>query len=298
MRVSNSPVGFDDWLPEVAVTPDGQVYCAWYDWRDAAAGTSGGESSVYLARSSDGGATWAELGATSDARTAWTAVQTNIIPNEGDYLSLFADATGITAAWSDGRGGTPDVYMSYWSLAEASTLPALVSATVNGGQVQLTWSVGSPAGFAAELYRRTAGSVTWDSLGTLLSDNTGMLTYTDAQVQVGETYDYRLGVMQGGTEYFYGQVTVTLTGFLSLAGAWPNPASATSVIAFTLASAGPATLDLVDLTGRRVLSRDVGSLGPGPHTIPLTDGERLRPGVYFARLTQGAAHHSKRIVVL
>jgi hypothetical protein len=298
VRVSNSAVGFDDWLPEVAVGADGQVYAGWYDFRDATPSTNGGESSVYLARSSDGGATWAELGATSDAKTAWTTVNTNILPNQGDYLSLFADAGGLSAAWSDGRGGTPDVYMSHWTLSEASTLPALVSATASRSQVQLVWRVGTAAGFAAQLQRRVVGASAWDSIGTLFSAADSLISYADTGVLVGQTYEYRLGVMQGGTEYFYGQVTVHVSGSLALAGAWPNPATNSSVIVFTLVGSGPATLDLLDLGGRRVLSRAVGEWGPGTHNVPLTSGERLRPGVYFVRLTQGGDSKSKRIVVL
>ena len=301
-RVSNSPVGFDEWLPEVAVGVDGQVYAAWYDWRDATASTNGGESSVYLARSSDGGATWAELGATSDAKTAWTAVQTNIIPNQGDYLSLFANAGGLSVAWSDGRAGNPDIYMSYWTQSEVSTLPVLVSATPSTGQVNLVWRVGLAEGFAAELHRRLSGALAWDSLGTLRSSAGGTMTYTDTTAQAGQTYDYRLGVMQGGTEYFYGQATVQTTAIartLALAGAWPNPVTAktASLIAFTLTGSDAATLDLLDLNGRRVFSRDVGALGAGSHTLSLDRGG-LRPGVYFVRLTQAGATRNKRIVVL
>ena len=70
------------------------------------------------------------------------------------------------------------------------------------------------------------------------------------------------------------------------------------MIAFTLASTDHATLDLVDLNGRRVFSWDVGARGPGPQSVALSDAGRLRPGVYFTRLTQGRSHHSKRIVVL
>ncbi len=297
VRVNQGAVGFDDWLPEVAVAGDGQVYCAWYDFRDATASTAGGESSVYLARSSDGGVNWAELGATSDARTAWTSTSSNIIPNQGDYLSLFADASGLVAAWSDGRGGTPDVYMSSWTAAEISLLPALLSATLTNSQVDLLWSVGAPQGFAAELYRRVDGAA-WDSLGTLLSDANGHLSYTDTQVSIGHTYDWRLGVMISGSEYFYGQATIRITGELALAGVRPNPATKTSVIAFTLASNAPATLSLYDLTGRRISSRDVGALGAGDHAVPLWTGEKPNAGVYFVRLSQSGRDITKRVVVL
>ena len=116
-RVNNDPVGYDDWLPEVAVTPTGQAACVWYDWRDASAWTSGGESSIYLATSSNGGVSWWEQGSVTNVGTAWTNVITNIIPNEGDYMSLFADAQGYAVAWSDGRNGNPDTYMAAVPLA-------------------------------------------------------------------------------------------------------------------------------------------------------------------------------------
>jgi hypothetical protein len=74
-------------------------------------------------------------------------------------------------------------------------------------------------------------------------------------------------------------------------------ASTPSVISFTLAGSAAATLDLLDLNGRRVLSRDLGSFGPGSHTLSLDRGA-LRPGVYFVRLTQAGTTRSKRIVVL
>jgi hypothetical protein len=111
-QVNSEPAGYDDWLPEIAVTPAGQVGCAWYDWRDASTWTCGGESSIYLAASANGGLTWWEQGPVTNVGTAWTSVATNIVPNEGDYLSLFADAQGYAVAWSDGRNGNPDTYMA------------------------------------------------------------------------------------------------------------------------------------------------------------------------------------------
>jgi len=36
-----------------------------------------------------------------------------------------------------------------------------------------------------------------------------------------------------------------------------------------------------------VLSREVGSLGPGSHVLDLREGARLAPGVYVIRLIEG-----------
>ena len=60
----------------------------------------------------------------------------------------------------------------------------------------------------------------------------------------------------------------------------------------------PATLELMDVSGRRVMTREVGQFGAGAHTLRL-DGERTLPaGVYFGRLTQGARSISTRGVIL
>ena len=112
VRVNHDGPGYDEWLPEIAMSPSGEVACAWYDWRDGAAASAGGESSIYLATSADGGSTWTERGAVTEARTNWTYVGTNIVPNQGDYFSLHADAQGWALAWADGRGGSPDTYMA------------------------------------------------------------------------------------------------------------------------------------------------------------------------------------------
>jgi hypothetical protein len=78
----------------------------------------------------------------------------------------------------------------------------------------------------------------------------------------------------------------------------PNPASSRAVVRFALPDAAPATLELFDLAGRRLWSREVGSLGPGEHDVPLGDGERFPPGVYLVRLAQGVRTATVRLALL
>jgi hypothetical protein len=85
----------------------------------------------------------------------------------------------------------------------------------------------------------------------------------------------------------------------ALEGAWPNPSRGGALaVAFVLASAEPAQLELVDVSGRRVLTREVGALGAGRHVVELAGGTRLAPGLYLARITQGSNRGTVRIVVL
>jgi hypothetical protein len=86
---------------------------------------------------------------------------------------------------------------------------------------------------------------------------------------------------------------------LQLSGARPNPAVAPLVVAFALAGSEPARLDLRDIAGRGVLTREVGSLGAGAHVVNLAESRALpAPGLYFLRLSQGADVRTARVVVL
>jgi hypothetical protein len=69
-------------------------------------------------------------------------------------------------------------------------------------------------------------------------------------------------------------------------------------IAFTLPQALPATVTLLDLAGRELALREVGSLGPGRHLVRLGDAFHTPPGVYWLRLTQGQRSLVKRGVVV
>ena len=84
---------------------------------------------------------------------------------------------------------------------------------------------------------------------------------------------------------------------LALEGAHPNPAAGALAVWFTLPSREPATMELIDVSGRRVLRREVGSLGPGHHTLTL-GSPRLRPGLYFLRLAQRGRALGARVVVI
>lgn len=296
VRVSQSPIGFDDWLPEVAVDANGRVYCTWFDFRDAAAGTSGGQSNTYLAFSDDGGTNWSQMGATSDATSDWTTVSSNIAPNQGDYIALFANATHVYSCWGDGRDGNPNVYVAPWTIAQTTvpTALALVSATASSDRIDLEWFVDAPAGFEAIVERAEAGAFT--GLGTIMADGEGHLRYRDLAVVPGHTYQYRLAIRENDVIRYYGATSLTVPLQLSFAleSAFPNPASADFTVSFALASSEPAMLSLIDITGRTVLSRTL-TLGAGRHILPLSGTRGLAAGVYLVRLSQGDSSLTQRI---
>ena len=118
-------------------------------------------------------------------------------------------------------------------------------------------------------------------------DGEGYLGYKDTDVQPGLRYGYRLGIYNAGVEVFVGEAWVTtVSPAFSLEGASPNPAGVSRfAIAFTLPGDVPARLDVLDMTGRRVVFRDLNGIGAGRHVADLSGQVGLRPGVCFVRLT-------------
>jgi len=84
---------------------------------------------------------------------------------------------------------------------------------------------------------------------------------------------------------------------LALTGSWPNPAVNRFVVSFTLGSDESASLDLIDPSGRRVRSADLGGLGAGPHRVDFETGGRLPSGLYLLRLSQGGRCLTTKIVL-
>jgi uncharacterized membrane protein len=84
---------------------------------------------------------------------------------------------------------------------------------------------------------------------------------------------------------------------LSIRRSFPNPARDRAQVAFTLGSDRAATLELVDLSGRTRMRRDIRSSGGGEQfeTLPLSG---LPVGLYWVRVSQGARSVSARIAVV
>jgi hypothetical protein len=96
-----------------------------------------------------------------------------------------------------------------------------------------------------------------------------------------------------------GAVTGDGSRAFMLEPACPNPTrGGAQAVHFGLPSAAAASLELFDAAGRRIMTRDVGSLGAGRHTLNLGEGRRLAPGLYVVRLRQGTNARVTRVAVL
>ncbi len=86
---------------------------------------------------------------------------------------------------------------------------------------------------------------------------------------------------------------------LALLGTFPHPSSGSGVVVgFTLPGTGEATIEILDARGRRLLVREVGSMGPGSHRVDLSQGRRIPAGVYLLRLIRGGMNRSMKLVLV
>ncbi len=300
-RVNNDSPWYDNYLPEIAVAGNGDLYSLWYDFRDSPAGTCGGVSHAYMAQSTNNGQNWTQLGAASSVQTNWTNVSSNIIPNMGDYLGLFADGTAVYPSWGDGRLGNPDVFAA--PILFSQTPLTVESVVVDTAHIAITWRETADGPVTATVYRREGGGAE-TALGSITSDIIGTLFFDDTNVNIATQYHYRLGIVESGTERFSGDVDVTTPGgpegpALAIRSLFPNPARQQFVVSLTLKSDAPATLALHDISGREIERVQLSnSLGAGDHLITFAPTQRLRAGLYALHLTQGGVVRTKRVTVV
>ena len=179
-----------------------------------------------------------------------------------------------------------------------ATQLALVGAEIVDGAAKMTWYSADGARQAATLYRRAVPG-DYVAVASLLADGQGQFTYTDKDVVPGRSYEYIVGLMNNGVETRLGHVwlDVPVTAEFALRSLSGNPVRGPLQFAVSLPTAAPASLELVDITGRRVAKQDLGTLGAGNHSIQM-DASSLRPGVYWARLTQAQKLTSTRIAIV
>jgi hypothetical protein len=65
----------------------------------------------------------------------------------------------------------------------------------------------------------------------------------------------------------------------------------------TLPRTGEASLELLDVAGRRLEAIDLSTLATGDHAVQFRVAQR-KPGMYWARLRQGEAMVSTKVVVV
>lgn len=215
-----------------------------------------------------------------------------------EEYAISRDAPRRRAIVYGGVHASNETWALYFDEATTAILVSLIQSDVSQDRIRLEWLVDGALGASFTAYRRADGE-DWRPIASLLPDGSGHLVLEDRDVHPGGRYDYRLGVVVDGSQHYYGDVSIVvpLQSALQLDGARPNPGPGPLVLSFGLPSDAPATLELVDLTGRRVVVREVGSLGRGQHVLRIGEPGSLRAGLYFARLTQAGSARTAKVVI-
>jgi hypothetical protein len=207
--------------------------------------------------------------------------------------------------WSGTEYLADTQFLDWGGSSEEAQMNAAASATPSAAHLE--WDVQGETGINAAVYRRDAGGL-WTALAEATVDASGRVVHDDETVAAGHSYDYMMVVGSERGETFGGATTVLVPGVLgvdpvatdfAIQRVAPNPTTDRLTVSLALPSSQPATLDLVDVAGRSVLSRDLGALGAGTHQVDLSIGRGHAPaGLYFLRLTQAGRTAMTRVVAL
>ncbi|GAB5521498.1 MAG: hypothetical protein RhofKO_37490 [Rhodothermales bacterium] len=214
--------------------------------------------------------------------------------------------SGATVTFHDpyvtiaGLGGFSD-----FALAELDALPVELTAftaRLNDGAVDLAWSTASEtnnAGFHIE--QQGPEGARWQSVGFVEGRGTTLdeqrYRYTVRDLDPG-TYTFRIRQVDFGGAFEYSPTeTVTLvpSGF-ALQPSYPNPATTTATLRYTLPQPSTVRIDVMDNTGRRVQHTTVPNQPDGVRTYTL-DVSTLAAGLYHA-IVQTDAHRATTAVVV
>ncbi len=247
----------------------------------------------------------------------WDFVAT--VPARGDtsyyaVVPTLADSSASGTHWSTFfvSATTPSPTVNFFSAADSGysvdnlppATPAPFTAAYTGGATDLHWGRNTePDLWYYRIYRAASSGFVPSSTNLIATrSDTG---YVD-QGAAGQYYALSAVDVNGNESGF---ATLAPGGTLAVGDAQPlafalsatrpNPARGNQLgVEFVLARPLPARIELLDVTGRMVAARDVGSLGIGRHVVDLAAGRGIPPGVYLIRLTQGHDARSVRAVIL
>ena len=276
------------WTPQGTRVSDPNSLCCEFEGVIAPDGV-GGAFVVWQRESSEGRPSIVQhLDAGGARAPGWPVSGFRVSTTPGQYdTRIGSDGLGgAIVAW---RGPGPDgvngaFVQRFRPDGPTAVLVSLTGLEADPDRVELVWQGAGVVG-PSSVERRQAHD-DWRDLGAPVPDGGDRWRYEDRSVVAGERYAYRLRYVHQGTTRHTDDTWVDVPSayVLTLRGFVPNPAVGAPTVAFTLARSGPASLELLDVAGRRMASHEVGSLGPGSHAIRFGGGPALAPGVYLVRL--------------
>ena len=208
-----------------------------------------------------------------------------------------------------------DVFNTYWvstyafssnllagkSLDNLAPPPPTLAGERNGNNVELSWNATAPDIDHYIMQRSDLGSF-----------NVNGTAYVDVSVPMMQL-NYRMNAVDihGNVSNNSNGITIdaptgigetpSLPKALTLLPNSPNPFNASTALHVGMPKAGEVRLEVYDVAGRRVATRDVGQLSAGWREVVFDgradSGKMLASGVYFYRVHAGGETHMRKMVI-
>jgi beta-lactamase superfamily II metal-dependent hydrolase len=311
---SNSGTAVDAIAPLVAlVTPNGGETLA-----------AGGSAPINWTATDNVGVTTVDVDYSTDEGDSWTNVVAGA-PNTGSLTwnvpNLPTSFALVRVTAHDGAGNT-GVASSGGDFTIADlTAPVVAVTTPHAGdsyltssQQSVTWTASDNVGVDSVNvdYSVNGAGGPWQPVEHGLA-NSGTVQWTlpdaptDSALVMVTAFDHALNQSSGTNDGLF-QIQQDLTGVgggvarFALYPAVPSPSVGGTQLRFSLATPGPAALEVFDLAGRLVWSLNQASLGAGEHAInwpAVSDrGVPVGAGIYFVRLSSRQRNTTIKFILL
>ena len=240
---------------------------------------------------------WLAPSGTNDWQALGSGTDSSLVLALPDTLNGLV-AIRVEAVDAAGNQLTYTADPAYHSSARLVAVVRAAQVEASASFVTLHWQLPAGANGTFPVYRRGIHTE-WAAIGSTAPESGDRARFEDHDIASGRRYEYAIGVPSPSGEVRTGSVWVDVPGARpALFGILPNPGPGNLRVSFSLGSNAPATLELVDVSGRRLRRTEVGPLGAGEHSMDLGEGLRVPAGIYWIRLQQSGVTQVMRAAVI
>jgi len=180
-----------------------------------------------------------------------------------------------------------------------ATLLQMLEAEPEGNQMVVRWQFGAGIHPICWLERSRGAGGAWAKVGIGSVSDRDIYAATDAEVQRGITYWYRVGWLEAGRIAYSTSVSASIDFLAVRARVFPNPSPGVVNIELAIPVNSSVDVRIYDLSGRQVSSVGKSIYQAGRHTLRWDgrqpDGALAPPGWYICRLRAGGTSASQML---
>ncbi len=258
-------------------------------------------NSVKLQTSQDGDVSWE---VSSDGGSHWQE-----LPPDNSWYDL--TVPGNSLVWRSTHRYSGDMSIAKCSLLELSyqsevaTLLTGSSASFDGRGVKLEWSVSEVSEeYVFAIYRSIYPIEDFERISVIESHQGPDYTFEDTELKDGETYHYRVSLLDVyGEQLLFSSPAVSVPeAALALHQNKPNPFNPSTTISYDLTDRSHVMLDVYDVSGRHVRNLVDEVKDEGRYSTVWNgkdhSGNTVSSGVYFYVLNTGKRNITRKMVLL